>query len=144
VSRSTTAYASATRRERVHALEFYVGEVSPVSVDFTSILGATAALSSALWEIDNGAVGVMASAVIDGNTSSIQLTANAPGNAVLRCTGGTDDGARFVQMFALQVDAAQAFAIGNTTGPQSLQATAAVTPPVTTGGGGQVFDGGGA
>lgn len=144
MSRSTTAYASATRRERVHALELFAGETCPVSVDFTAILGATPALSGARWEIDNPTVAVMSNAVIDGNTSSIQLTANAPGNAVLRCTGGTDDGARFVQMFALQVDAAQAFAIGNTTGPQSLQATAAVTPPVTTGGGGQVFDGGGA
>jgi hypothetical protein len=144
MSRSTTAYASATRRERVHNLEFYAGEVSPVSVDFTSILGATAALSSALWEIDNPSVAVMSNAVIDGNTSSITLACQSPGHAVLRCTGGTDDGVKLVQMFALQVDAASSLVTATSTGPQSLQATASTGGGVVTGGGGQIFDGGGA
>jgi len=143
MSRSTTAYVSATNRDRVHNLEFYAGEVSPVSADFTAILGAAAALSSALWEIDNPSVAVMSAAVIDGNTSSITLACQAPGHAVLRCTGGTDSGVKLVQMFALQVDAASSLVTVATSGPQSLQATASVGG-VTTGGPGQIFDGGGA
>jgi hypothetical protein len=143
MSRSTTAYASATRRERVHALELFAGETCPVSVDFTSILGATPALSAARWEIDNPAIAVMSNAVIDGNTSSIQLAAQSPGTAVLRCTGSTDAGTAFVQMFALQVDAAPSFATNSASGPTVLDATAAV---VGGGGGptGGVLDGGGA
>jgi hypothetical protein len=142
MSRSTTAYASATNRERVHALELFAGETCPVAVDFTAILGAAAALSSAMWEIDNPVVAVMAGAVIDGNTSQITLAAQAPGTATLRCTGGTDAGTKFVQMYRLQVDAAPYFVTNSAAGPTSLEATASTGGGVTTGGGGQIFDGG--
>jgi hypothetical protein len=143
MSRSTTAYASATRRERVHALELFAGETCPLSVDFTSILGATPALSAATWSTANPSIAVMADAVIDGNVSRIALTAGAPGATTLRCVGGTDDGARFVQLFVLQVDADETATSYAAVGPASLEATAEV---VGGGGGptGGVLDGGGA
>jgi hypothetical protein len=142
MSRSTTAKASATNRDRVHALELFAGETCPVAVDFTAILGAVAALSSADWSTDSPSVAAMADAVIDGNTSQITLTAASPGAAMLRCVGGTDSGTRFVQLFVLTVTADATFAGSNTSGPSSLEATAVVV-----GGGGSgsgVLDGGGA
>jgi hypothetical protein len=144
MSRSTTAYASATNRERVHALELFAGETTPVSVDFTAILGATPALSSATWEIDNPTVAVMSDAVIDGNTSQITLAAQSAGTATLRCIGGTDSGTKFVQMFALQVDAAPYFATDTAAGPTSLEATTVVVGGGGGGLGGGALDGGGA
>lgn len=142
MSRSTTAYVSATKRERVHDLEFYAGETTPVAADFTAILGAAAALSSALWEIVDPSVAVMSSAVIDGNTSEITLACQAPGETIMRCTGGTDAGVRIVQMYRLRVNAAASLSNTTTTGPQSLEATAVVVGTDT--GGGGIVDGGGA
>jgi hypothetical protein len=142
MSRSTTAKASATNRDRVHALELFAGETCPVAVDFTAILGAAAALSSATWTTDNNTVAVMADAVIDGNTSQITLTAGSPGAAMLRCVGGTDSGTRFVQLFVLTVTADATFAGSSTSGPTSLEATAVVAGVGSSGG--QILDGGGA
>lgn len=142
MSRSTTAYASATHRERVHALELFAGETTPVAVDFTAILGSTPALSNADWSTDQPGVAVMAAAGIDGNVARIALTAGMAGAAMIRCVGSTDAGTRFVQLFVLQVTADATFAAGAASGPASLTATASVQSsngPVS-----DVIDGGGA
>lgn len=143
MSRSTTAYASATNRDRVHSLELIAGETTPIAVDFKAILGSVAALSSAVWTVDNGSVAVLTDdATIDGNTSQVTLTAGSPGASMIRCVGGTDSGTRFVQLFVLQVTADSTFSGSGSAGPTSVSASAVVTGGGT--GGGGIIDGGGA
>jgi hypothetical protein len=133
-----TAYASAYQRDRVCEVRLYASEKRPLVANFVGILGATPAIASALWETLDTSIVAMSDAAVSGNTTSINVAAGYPGTAGIRCTITLDNGARYVQLFAVRVLGGPQFA-----GDVFTAGTSSLTATGTTGGDG-VLDGGGA
>lgn len=146
MSTPITLRANASARDRVHDAELYSGEVRILNCDFTAVLGAIPSIASAVWKVSNPSVAGLSSAAINGNVVQLQLGAQTPGECIVRCTATLDSGRQFTEHLRVAVlDAG--FSDVFTAGPDTLTAvnnTAISDIVVTTGGGGQILEGGGA
>ena len=101
MSRVTTAYVSAYDRTRVHSSQLYRFEKRTLTANFAGALPSGIFLSTITWYCHNTDVVVMADAAASPTESSVTITANCSGMALLKCEATLTDGQVINQLFSV-------------------------------------------
>lgn len=128
VGRVTRCYVSAYQRDRVHNSRLIRGESRCLVAEFNGAIGPARTITSVTWRCQWPMYAIMSNARVQssGRSVAVDILANWPGRAWLKCEATLDNGEVYTQLFHIAIADAAWFAEEQATaqGPTSLTATA--------------------